>query len=124
MERVERRQPKAIGALKEMKTLSQELRWIIRMQRIPLGGKNYKVCAGQSEAPVCGRLIQHDLRTRGVEYTGLVYFVQDCPVDKVKSHCPGVGSGYAAEQKSVPRILCRFYILEARGRFPYNFDKI
>src|SRR5437660_14754 len=100
MQRVERRQPEAIGTFEQMKKLSHELRRT-RMRRIPRVGDNQKVGADQLQLSCWRRLVDYDLGASGVQDTathqGSVYIVEP--------HCPRVGTAHAAE---LQRISFRF----------------
>src|SRR5687768_13904002 len=50
VKRVERRQPEAIGALEQVKQLTSELRGPPRVLRIPVGGQDQIVYAGDPHA--------------------------------------------------------------------------
>src|SRR5262249_49424287 len=97
MQRLERREPEAIGALEQVKKLSHKL-WRSGMRFIPCIGVNQIVGADQAEVPACGRLVDHDLGTSSVQYAA----VHQVSVYVVESHCPRVGAAHAAELKGIP----------------------
>src|SRR6266498_3956881 len=118
MQCVERREPEAVGAFKQMKELSHKL-WRARILCVPRVGENQIVGADQSQASVWCRLIDHDLGTGGVNYPA----VHQVSVHKVESHGPAVGPADAAELKGIPLRLSHRDILESLGRLLNNSDK-
>src|SRR3979490_1651631 len=68
MKGVERWEAEAVGALEIMKELSHELWRLSRMSLVPVACNNQKVGAEQSQVAIWHRLIDDDLRTRGIDY--------------------------------------------------------
>jgi imidazolonepropionase-like amidohydrolase len=92
MQRVERREPEAIGTLEQVKKLSHELRrsGVLLMPRLR---ENEIIGADQPQAAVRHRLVNHYLRTRGVQHA----IGDQRQVHEVHPHGPHVGSADAAE---------------------------
>ena len=111
MQRVERREPEAIGALEQMKKLSHELRRLrSRMLLMPGVGKNQIVRADEPQASVRLPLVNHDLGTRRVQYV----VEHKGQVREVESHGAVVGSADAAEQE----VMEEFVTQEIAGGRP------
>src|SRR5205807_1987750 len=86
MQRVERRQPEAIGTLEQVKELSHQLRRP-GMLGVPGVGENEIVGADQSEPSVRQWLVDHNLGTRGVQLA----VHDEGQVHEVHPHSPCVG---------------------------------
>ena len=119
MQRVEGRQSKAIWGIEVMKDLSHELRRRARMLRIPGAGDNEIVGAGQFQASVRVRFVEHDLGTRNVHDT----VTHEGVIHVVKPHRPKVISAHATEFEAISLVLGRSHILKAFGRFSNTSEK-
>src|SRR5262249_51798315 len=109
MQGIERRQPKTVGALKIMKELTHELGRAIRVLLTPHVGKNEIVSADEFLASVRHRLVDHDLRTSGVNnaagHKGSIHVME--------AHRARIGSAHTSELQDVAFSLRRRYVLEA-----------
>jgi len=107
-----------------MEQLSHELRWTAPMRLVPPVGEHQKVSADQLQASAGGGLVNHDLRTPGIEGTrAAAGRCHQGHVHKVHAHRPRVGTGYAPESQGIALRLGDRYVLEALGRFPNNVQQ-
>src|SRR5262245_36281302 len=70
MQRVERRKPEPVRSLEIVEELSHQLWWSAVVRFVPGVSQHQEVRSGQPRLPVCGRLVDHDLRTGGIEDAG------------------------------------------------------
>src|SRR5437763_6166710 len=96
VKRDERGESEAVGTLEVMKELAHQLRRS-RVTRIPSGSDNQKVGAGQLQMSVWLCLVDHNLRTRGIQHPAS----HERSVHIVESHCPSVWSAHAAKLKLI-----------------------
>src|SRR5215813_6314024 len=88
VQRVERRETKAIRALEVMEKLSLELWRFSRMSLIPRVGEKKVVRADQAHTSAWNGLIDNDLWQRGIDFAVGSHrrILQECLLGKVESH--------------------------------------
>src|SRR5262245_38404967 len=118
MQRIKSRKPEAIGALKEVKELSHELRRT-RVRCIPHFGDNQIVGADQLQLSAWAWFVDHNLRTSGVQDAA----VHQVSVYIVKAHCPLFAAAHAAGLKLVALRLSHSHISESLRRLPPDSEK-
>ena len=87
--------------------------------RVPGVGEHQKVGAGELQAAVGQRLVDHDLGTRRVERA----VAHQREVHVVQPHGAGVGAAHAAEQQLVTLGLGHRHVAEAFGGVAHGLDQ-
>lgn len=119
MQSVEGRKAKAIRGIKELEELSHKFGSMC-VGSVPGIGENEEIRADELQPSVRSRLVDHDLRMRGIYHAA----GDQRTVDIMKTHGAQIGSGHATELQGVSLMFRYGDVLKACCRITDSLDEV